>query len=640
MNDKYNPNINLKPVEFFKDNLMNSVKKFQITIIQAETGSGKTIFIPKIFYFSKIFKKIFISQTKRVATIGAATFLSNIFGEKLGNLVGYTVRFENKTNHTTKIKFMTDGIFFQKIINNFFFEKDTCIIIDEFHERTLNTDLLICMLKKILDLRKDLKLIFMSASGDSSKIANYFEESVGKIDIPGSMYKIKTFYSCYSHLDFIISLCSTITKCHLMEKLSGDFLIFLPGYGEILECEKMINFLFQKKFDNFFIYKLHSNLPLSEQLMVFRSLNLMKRKIILSTNIAESSLTIKGIKFVFDSGLSKQKILNWKTGFILHKISPISKSEAKQRSGRAGRISNGKCFRMYTYIEYSKFKNFPKPEIQRTDLSSLILHILSSKFSALFSFDFIDLPPLWLIKRSLENLFILGAINEKIKLTWIGKFLSIYPIDIKLSKCLVQSLQIQNEKITCYVLLSCSMLSVNYNFNVFNMHNDFDIKEKSRKLFKIKDECFFIASILKKFLNIKENFKKRIWCKMKKIDFCIFEVADKIQKQLYDINKLSRKYFFFPQEKKKLFNRIHEGFRYCFTSGFFQNSGRILDNFSNLQIITSGILVSIKKFNKKITRTNFLFLFFELLISFNPSIRGLTSTKLQWLLYFGNKLFF
>jgi hypothetical protein len=172
------------------------------------------------------------------------------------------------------------------------------------------------------------------------------------------------------------------------------------------------------------------------------------------------------------------------------------------------------------------------------------------------------------------------------------------------------------------------------------MHNDFDIKEKSRKLFKIKDECFFIASILKKFLNIKENFKKRIWCKMKKIDFCIFEVADKIQKQLYDINKLSRKYFFFPQEKKKLFNRIHEGFRYCFTSGFFQNSGRILDNFSNLQIITSGILVSIKKFNKKITRTNFLFLFFELLISFNPSIRGLTSTKLQWLLYFGNKLFF
>jgi HrpA-like RNA helicase len=123
---------------------------------------------------------------------------------------------------------------------------------------------------------------------------------------------------------------------------------------------------------------------------------------------------------------------------------------------------------MYTYIEYSKFKNFPKPEIQRTELSSLILHILSSKFSALFSFDFIDLPPLWLIKRSLENLFILGAINEKIKLTWIGKVLSIYPIDIKLSKCLVQSLQMKNEKTICYVLLSCSMLSVNYNFNVFN----------------------------------------------------------------------------------------------------------------------------------------------------------------------------
>ena len=630
---------NTIPIEFYKKNLLNSIKKFQITIIQAETGSGKTIFVPKIIYMSNLYEKIIITQTKRAAAIKSASFLSNILNENLGDRIGYSVRFENKTKKNTQIKFMTDGILFQKLINNFFFEKNTCIILDEFHERTVYTDLLICMLKQTLVFRKDLKLIFMSASGNSFKLAEYFREKIGKIDIPGSLYKIKTFFTKYPQLDFIISLCSLIVKFHINEKLLGDFLVFLPGYGEIIECEKMLKFLLEKKFLNFSVCKLHSNLPLSEQLFVFDLSAHKKRKIILSTNIAESSLTIKRIKFVFDSGFSKQKILNWKTGLDLFKISSISKSEAKQRAGRAGRTQNGKCFRLFTYIEYSKFPDFPRPEIQRSDLDSFFLQVLTSKFSALFSLDFIDVPPSWIVKRALENLFILGAIDNKIKITKFGRLLSLYPIEIKLSKCIIESLKTKNEKIKNYIILSTSMLSLNFDFcNLISIQKITENGSKNKYL-KVDEECLLMALFLKEFLEIKTIKEKFLWCKYKNVNIHTFELASNIKSQLLEINILLDKHFFLPLKIPRHYDNILSGFRYCLTSGFFQNSSRILRYSRNLQIITTGILINLNKFNVEKIKTNNLFLFYEILISYKISLKGLESSKLSWILFFGGELF-
>jgi len=628
------------PIEYYKEKLLNSIKRFQITIVQAETGSGKTIYVPKIFYLSKLFKKIIISQTKRVATIGAAKFLSSSMNEKLGDLIGYSVRFENKSGIDTKIKFVTDGILFQKLINNFIFEKNTCIILDEFHERTINTDLLICMLKQILILRKDLKLIFMSASGNSFKLAEYFNKNIGKLDIPGSIFKINTFYTKFPQKDFIISLCATISKLHLQEDINAGFLIFFPGYKEILDCEKMLNFILKKEYNNFSIFKLHSNLPLHEQMILINLIILRHRKVILATNIAESSLTIKGIKFVLDCGLSKQKILNWKTGLDLYKISPISKSEAKQRSGRAGRNSNGKCFRLFTYLEYSRFLNYPRPEIQRSELSSLFLHILTSNFSALFCLDFIDMPPSWLVKRSFENLFILGAINQKARLTRAGKILTIYPIDIKLSRCIMESLKMKNEKIKLYVLLSCSMLSLNHDFHKLNTQTAISNNCQNQNLHNTNEECYILATILKKFVNIKKNSNKRYWCNHQKFDFNILKLAFNISKQLIEINKISRNHFHLDQKDILNLQGTLDGFRYCFTSGFFQNSGRIFGETGNLQIISSGILVNINKFIKNKLKRRILILFHELIILQRISVRGLTSTNTSWLLYFGEKIFY
>lgn len=624
------------PVEFYKKNLLQSIQRFQVTIVQADTGSGKTIFIPKILNQSKQFKKIIISQTKRTAVIAASKFLSSNLNEKIGGTVGYSIRFENKSNEYNKIIFMTDGILFKKLINNFFVEKKTCLIIDEFHERTLHTDLIICILRRILINRKDLKLIFMSASGDSLKLAKYFNQNLGKIDIPGSLFKVQTFFSKHIQLDFIVSLCSIITKIHLREKNGSDFLVFLPGYKEILECESMLKNILEKKCKNFKILKLHSILPLPEQINIFNSLNLEKRKIILSTNVAESSLTIKGIKFVFDSGFSKQKVLNWKTGYDLYKIFPITKSEAKQRTGRAGRMSNGKCYRMFTYIDYSRFQNFPRPEIQRSELSTLFLQIFTSGFPSLFILDFIDLPSCWLVKRSLESLFILGAIDKEMKLTSTGKLLALYPIEIKLSKCLIESLKTGNEKTKIYMLLSCSMFSTNY--DIFKLKDDFCSKNPKLKFKKLAifDECFFIALVFKEFLNSSKKPKKFFLCRWKSNHFFLFDLAKSIKQQLFEINKLASEFikqFNIKQRFQNLFNE----FRYCFTSGFFQNSARTIGSLSNLQIISTGVLVKINTFNMKYSKN--LFLFYELLINHKTSFNGLISTRLPWLLYWGNKLF-
>ena len=627
------------PVEYHRENLIKSIQKFQITIIQAETGSGKTIFVPKILYFSKLFKKIFVSQTKRAAAIGASSFLSWILNEKIGETIGYSVRFENKSTKNSKIRFVTDGILFQNLLNNFLIEKNTCIILDEFHERTLHSDLLICLLKKILNYRKDLKLIFMSASGDSTKIAEYFKENVGKIDIPGNLFEIKTFYSKYVQLDFIVSLCSVITKLHFQEKINSDFLVFCPGYKEILECEQMLRFIFEKKCENFIIFKLHSNLPLSEQITICNSISFQKRKIILSTNIAESSLTIKGVKFVFDSGFSKQKILNWKTGFDLYKIFPISKSEAKQRAGRAGRIKNGKCFRIFTYIDYTHFQNFPRPEIQRSDLSMLFLHIFSSRFSSLFTLDFIDIPPCWLVKRSLENLFVLGAIDRKLNLTSVGRLLALYPIEIKLSKCLTESLATKNKQVQLYILLSCSILSTS--FNIFNLKENY-YRKNLNIIFKksiISEECFFIAIVFKEFLNLNTKAEKYIWCQIQNIDFHLFDLADNIKQQLSEINRLSFEFFRLRSKKVINYKKALDGFRYYFTSGFFQNSARIISYSDTVQIIVSGILATLFG-SKKERNKGDLFLFYELSINKHPFINGLISTRLPWLLYWGNCLFY
>jgi HrpA-like RNA helicase len=331
--------------------------------------------------------------------------------------------------------------------------------------------------------------------------------------------------------------------------------------------------------------------------------------------------------------------MNWKTNIDLYKISPISKSEAKQRAGRAGRDRDGKCFRLFTYLEYSRLFEYPNPEIQRLDLSSLLLHILTSKFSILFKLDFINIPTSWIVKRSMENLFVLGAIDSKIKLTWIGKLLSIYPIETRLSRIIIESLKTKNEKIKYYVLLSCSMLSLNFDFSKMKIKGNLGSLNILRKILKMNEECFLVAFVLKKFLQIELKSKRRSWCRLQKFNPHFFELAGNLKDQLSEINKFSIAYFDFST-KTKNYEGLIGGFRYCFTAGFFQNSARVAGGSKDFQLILTGLIVNKKK--KKLNRGKIvtLFLFHELLITYKISIRGIISTKLPWLLYFGEKLFY
>jgi HrpA-like RNA helicase len=305
------------PVEKYENHIISAVKKFKLLIITAETGSGKTTFIPRILFKKGIFNRIVISQTRRIAAINAAKYVSELLNVKLGKEIGYTIRFENKSEFNTKIKFVTDGILFKEASEDPSLSKYECVILDEFHERTIYTDLLLSILKQSLIRRKEFNLIIMSASGECEKMAKFFGLKAGKINIPGRLFPIKIYHTLIPQANYIYSISGFIIKSHMVESIPGNFLVFLPGQEEIQKVEDQIDYIIKKKLSNFIILKFYSGMPIEEYQDIFKIFNINIRKIVLATNIAESSITIPGISLVIDSGFSKQKMTNWKTGIDL-----------------------------------------------------------------------------------------------------------------------------------------------------------------------------------------------------------------------------------------------------------------------------------------------------------------------------------
>jgi len=495
------------PVLFFKNFVLSAIKKFNILFISAETGSGKTIFVPQILYKSGLFNKILVSQTRRIAAISSAKYVSKIFNKKLGVEIGYSVRFDELFNHKTKIKFVTDGILFREISSFSFFLSYCCVIVDEFHERTVYTDLILAILRNAILLGKKISIVIMSASGNSKKIANFFGMGVCKLSIPGNLYKVSVYFSLFSQNNFLFSTILSVLKIHFSQKIPGDILVFLPGFDEIEEVFHHLCFAFHKNKDRVFLKKFHSNLSVEEQSSIFNETPTNFRKIILSTNIAESSLTIPGIIYVVDSGLSKQKLLNWKTGIDVFRIFPISKSEARQRKGRAGRQTNGKCFRLFTFLDFKKLPRFPNPQIKKTEMAGIILILSTFNQKNLFNLDFISLPSRWIIIRSLELLFILGAIDKKLSLTFFGKCMSFFPIDLKVTKSIIESLKFNEKKIVSWIVSASSIYSINFFINpkIFNY--------KGVKNSKSQGDLFFFAKILLKYQAKKKKKEKKLGVK-------------------------------------------------------------------------------------------------------------------------------
>lgn len=451
------------PIYPFRDDLLQAIENHNVLIIEGETGSGKTTQIPQYLHeagYTKDKKKIGCTQPRRVAAMSVAARVSEEISVKLGNEVGYSIRFEDCTSERTVIKYMTDGMLLREFLSEPDLATYSVLIIDEAHERTLHTDILFGLVKDIARFRPDLKLLISSATLDAEKFSQFFDEAP-IFRIPGRRFPVDILYTKAPEADYLDACVVTVLQLHFTQPL-GDILVFLTGQEEIETCNELLLERTKKlgsKMKELIILPIYANLPSDMQAKIFDPTPPGSRKVVLATNIAETSLTIDGIIYVIDPGFCKQNSFNARSGMESLVVTPISKASANQRAGRAGRVAAGKCFRLYTAWAYQhELEDNTIPEIQRVNLGNAVLLLKSLGINDIIHFDFLDPPPHESLVLALEQLYALGGLNHQGELTKLGRRMAEFPVDPMMSKMLLAS-----EKYKCSeeILSIAAMLSVN-----------------------------------------------------------------------------------------------------------------------------------------------------------------------------------
>ncbi len=443
------------PITSKKQDIINAIKKNKVVIISGETGSGKTTQIPKFCLEAGqgIKGQIGCTQPRRIAAITVAKRIAEELNEIIGQSVGYKIRFDDKTQAQTCIKIMTDGILLAETQSDRFLNAYDTIIIDEAHERSLNIDFTLGILKDLVKKRNDLKLIITSATIDTQKFSKAFDNAP-IIEVTGRMYPVETIYMPFLNKEDengtiedqgYVEAAANAANLLVSQSRSGDILVFMPTEQDIGETIELIR---GKNHPSVTVLPLFARLSANEQAKIFS--RQVGRKIIVATNVAETSLTIPGIKYVVDTGLARIPEYSPRTRTTSLPVSPISQSSANQRLGRCGRVENGICIRLFDEDDFNARPFFTSPEILRSNLAEVILRMISLNLGDVATFPFIDAPAPKSIKDGFDTLIELSAIKEekslKIQkkkkiyaLTKIGRTMARLPIDPKLSRILIEA---------------------------------------------------------------------------------------------------------------------------------------------------------------------------------------------------------
>jgi pre-mRNA-splicing factor ATP-dependent RNA helicase DHX38/PRP16 len=522
------------PAFAVREDLLRVIRDNQVVIVVGETGSGKTTQLTQFLYedgYGNI-GMIGCTQPRRVAAMSVAKRVAEEMEVKLGSTVGYAIRFEDCTSKETVIKYMTDGVLLRESLTEPDLDRYSCVIMDEAHERALNTDVLMGLMKKILQRRRDLKLIVTSATMNSKRFSDFYGGAPEFI-IPGRTFPVDVMFHRTSVEDYVDQAVQQVLSIHV-SKGQGDILVFMTGQEDIeVTCE-----LVQERLDalndppKLSILPIYSQMPADLQAKIFDRAAPGVRKCIVATNIAETSLTVDGIMYVVDAGFSKLRVYNPKMGMDTLQITPISQANANQRSGRAGRTGPGQAYRLYTEKAFKDELYIQTiPEIQRTNLSNTVLLLKSLGVKDLLDFDFMDPPPQDVISTSLFDLWALGALDNLGELTDLGRKMNAFPMDPPLAKLLITSVEYgcSEEMITIV-----SMLSVP---NVF-----YRPKERQEESDAAREKFFVPESDHLTFLHVysqwKANGHSDGWCIRHFLHSKSLRRAKEVRDQLLDIMKM------------------------------------------------------------------------------------------------------
>ncbi|XP_021899621.1 probable pre-mRNA-splicing factor ATP-dependent RNA helicase DEAH4 isoform X2 [Carica papaya] len=435
------------PILQFEEKIIETVEQNPVVVIIGETGSGKSTQLSQILHRRGYTKSgiIAVTQPRRVAAVSVSRRVAQELGVRLGEEVGYAIRFEDRTSERTLIKYLTDGVLLRESLSNPELNHYSVIILDEAHERSLNTDILLGLMKRLVKMRaSNLKVLITSATLDGEKVSEFFS-NCPVLTVPGKLYPVEILYSKERPTSYLEASLRAAIEIHVREP-EGDILIFMTGQDDIeklvSKLEDKVQTLEEGSCTDAIILPLHGSLPPEMQVRVFSPPPPNCRRFIVATNIAETSLTVDGVVYVIDSGYVKQRQYNPSAGMYSLDVVQISKVQANQRAGRAGRTRPGKCYRLYPSTVYrDEFLDVTIPEIQRSSLAGSVLYLKSLDLSDIdiLKFDFLDPPSTESLEDALKQLYLIDAIDENGSITTIGRTMAELPLEPSLSRTLIEA---------------------------------------------------------------------------------------------------------------------------------------------------------------------------------------------------------
>ncbi|KAF1846739.1 ATP dependent RNA helicase-like protein [Cucurbitaria berberidis CBS 394.84] len=586
----------LLPIAQLKDQLLYTIEAHPVTIIVGETGSGKTTQIPKFLLqtgWCKNGQQIAVTQPRRIAATSVAARVAEELDTPLGQTIGYSIRFEDVTSAITQVKFVTDGLLLREMLVDPLLKRYSVVMVDEAHERSLSSDILLSLLKKVLRKREDLRVVVSSATLEAGRFLDFFnpengEQVFGKsredygriVGIEGRTFPVEVQYLLEPTTNYVEAAVEAVMSIHENER-GGDVLVFLTGREEIDDAIDMISDRIvdlPSTSQKLMPLPLYAGLPSEEQMFVFQQPPANTRKVIFSTNIAEASITIDGIVFVLDSGYVKLRNYDAHLGIENLNVVPVSKASATQRAGRAGRTRPGKCFRLYTEVAFERLEEATFPEIQRSNLAPVVLQLLNLGITNVVRFDYLSPPPSSLITRALDLLYSLGALDTTARLTKpLGARMAELPLEPMLSKALLQA---ANPEFGCLseMLTIAAMMTLQGNAFVSHDGNKKQLDNARRRFAVAEGDHLTLYNVYEAF--VKAGMQNVQWCRENCLNHKSMVKASSVRKQLAAyLDRFGVKETALASSSSGLLSvggiPIAERVRRCLTTGFFAHAARM-----------------------------------------------------------------